>query len=263
MKTCLITGCTRGLGRALAFDLHNQGYRVLGLARDRAALDSLEKSGVIQQSYRCDLASTEQLAEFLNHFTRDHQSLDLLIHNAGVQLHHSILSRSPEPYDQLIQRELQINFLAPVAITRALLPSLMQSESRVVVVTSLLQFATKDSAPGYSSSKAALARWAHSLRGQLRDTSVRVTEVIPGLIKTSMTQRASEKGVEPGILSKQILSQLQRDRILCKGAKLGYWLHRLWPALLERIVNPAESSAAQSPKAPQHPTQSSPTTAPV
>ena len=236
MKNCLITGATRGLGLSLAQASGQRGYRVLGLARNQELLEQLREKNILQEIYVCDLASPRSIRDFLEDFHRKHDSLDLLIHNAAVQWNHSILDTDVE-YAEGIREEFQINFQAPMTITASLLPALQRVASRVVVVTSLLQFAVKPAAPGYCSSKAALANWSKSLRAQLRETGVGVTEVIPGLIKTTMTEKASRKGVEPELLAEQILNSLQRDLVICRGARAGYLLNRLWPSILQHLLS--------------------------
>lgn len=112
----------------------------------------------------------------------------------------------------------------------------MKESGRIVIVTSLLQYGSKRSAPGYASSKAALASWTNNLRAQLSGTSVSVTEVVPGLIKTSMTENGARKGVEPGVLASEILENLDRDRVVLRGAKLPVMLQRCFPTLFQQIT---------------------------
>lgn len=234
MKTCLLTGASRGFGESLARRLKADGYSVWGLGRDEVALDQLVDQGVLDERYVCDLGSADSIQQFLREFEKD-QGLDLLVHNAGYQGAYSVLEESS--YCELLQREMDVNFTAPVLLTRALLPLLLKQPSQIVVVTSLLQYAPKASAPGYCASKAALASWTRNLRLQLSGAGVRVTEVIPGLIKTTMSKKASEKGVDPDLLADQVVKNLARETIVGKGAGLGYALNRLWPWLFAQVMS--------------------------
>ena len=226
-KTCLITGATRGLGKCLARDLKQSGYHVIGLGRsaiDPAACPELD------EYFQCDLASEATLDEVIRYLENNYDQLDLLVHNAGIQTPYDITESLH--YVDLLRKELAVNFLTPVKLTACLLPLLMQTRSRIVVVTSLLQLGAKRSAPGYCSSKAALANWAGNLRAQLEQTGVGVTEVIPGLIKTGMTPAAREKGVPPERLSRVIVDNLERDTFVLPGARLAWAISRIAPGFI-------------------------------
>jgi len=239
MKTCLITGVTHGLGRHLCEYFKAQGYHIVGIARDQKALAVLHKANILDDYYVCDLAKTNSISDFINNFENKYQSLELLIHNAAIQSSYDIVDDTH--YYGLLQTEMFVNFLAPARITSHLLPLLMQGNSQVVVISSLLQLGPKKAAPGYCASKAALANWISNLREQLKHTSISVTEVIPGLIKTSLTKKAAEEGVEPSILARDIGENLNKDQVVLQGAKLGWYVSQFAPSFVKHKLLISES----------------------
>ena len=228
-KIAIVTGASRGLGLELSRVLQGSGYRVLGLARSHP-----ESDGFFGELRRCDLASPASVDDAIKYIEDRHSHIDLLVHNAAIQTHFDILEETH--YPEILAREHQVNFLTPVKMTASLLPLLLKEGGRIVIVTSLLQYGSKKCAPGYSSSKAALASWTNNLRAQLKNTSVSVTEVVPGLIKTSMTENAAKKGIEPGVLAGQVLENLERDRIVLPGAKLPALFQRCFPTLFQKVT---------------------------
>ena len=233
-KTCLITGCTRGLGRALLDTLHEQGYRVLGLARDEAELETLRIDGLLEKGFTCDLARESDIDRFITEFEQSGYAIDLLIHNAGIQLHYDLVQANS--YFSQLRTEMQVNFLSVVKITSALLPALIESRAKIVAVSSVLQFTPKRNAPGYGASKAALSNWLKNLRVQLAPTGITVTEVIPGLIRTQLSEEAAQRGRLPAELARKIVADLSRERIVLPGARFAILLQRIAPALLSRVL---------------------------
>lgn len=206
----------------------------MGLARDGDELAHLRGEGRLDDIIVCDLADRGDRDRAILELESRYPHLDLLVHNAGIQLRYGVLAASD--YPGMVRREMEVNFLAPVHLTARLLPLLFGRDSRIVVVTSLLQFGPKREAPGYCASKAALASWTTNLRAQLEGTGVDVCEAIPGLIKTSMTEQASKRGTCPRLLARSLVSQWHKDRVVLPGGRLGWWLHRLVPELFRSLM---------------------------
>ena len=234
-KTILITGATRGLGLSLARVYRANGDHVIGLARDATALAELEAVGVLNDTLVCDLADTTQIDSAVLAIENRYEQIDVLVHNAGIQSSYDILE-TPE-FAQLVQREMAVNFLAPVRLTTGLLPQILKGKGQIAVVTSLLQRVSKPAAPGYCASKAALASWTASLRYQLRNRSVEVCEVVPGLMRTDMTPKGRQAGHDPDVLAQIIVRRLPRHRLVLPGARIGWFLGNVAPGFLQRLLN--------------------------
>lgn len=232
-KVCLITGASRGLGLSLAKILGND-YMIVGVARSEENLKTLVQDGILDHFIVADLSRPESIDKMIQDFEQQYHKLDLLINNAAIQSYYNIVDS--HSYNRLVQTEMQVNFLAPVQITSALLPLLIKGRGRIVNISSLLQFCPKYNSPGYCASKAALSNWTTNLRAQLKGPGVSVLEVIPGLIKTTMTMDCSETGIEPDLLAKETVYKLERKKAVLKGAKLGWFVSQLLPFVFNKII---------------------------
>ncbi len=99
-----------------------------------------------------------------------------------------------------------------------------------------IKSSTKSSAPGYCASKAALASWVNSLRVDVQCYDITVSEIIPGLIKTDMSEEAKEKGVDPKVLADWIYTTRKGGVCIGPGARLGWWIHRIIPNVFSKLM---------------------------
>ncbi|WP_369250653.1 SDR family NAD(P)-dependent oxidoreductase [Streptomyces sp. R41] len=208
MSTVLITGATSGLGRYVAFELVRSGSVVLAHGRDRerteALVAELRAEGGEAYGYVADLASLAQVRRLVEEVAAAHPRLDVLINNAGVGAGPRGTGR--EVSSDGHELRLAVNYLAPVALTRALLPTLRASApSRVVNVGSVgqepLDFDDPELTRGYSGvsaycrSKFALAAHTFALAEELAESGVAVNVLHPATyMDTAMVREA---GVVP------------------------------------------------------------------
>lgn len=231
---CLVTGCTKGLGLSLVKELKANGKKVIGVARDELILNELTRQDLIDHSYLCDLSDDNQVNSLIDQIKNDDRSIGLFIHNAAIQYQYDMLETKTSLRKFSIENT--VNYLSPVRITTALLPKLIHWRTKLVFVNSILQIGPKKSAPGYCASKTALASWVSSFRAQAKNLPISITEVVPGLIKTNMTLKASEDGIEPDILAKEILGNLQKEQLVLRGAKFPWFLGQHFPLILKKIL---------------------------
>ncbi|WP_371600296.1 SDR family NAD(P)-dependent oxidoreductase [Streptomyces sp. NBC_00564] len=208
MPTVLITGATSGLGRYVAFELVRSGYIVLAHGRDRARtrqlVSELSAEGGEAHGFVADLGSLAQVRALGAEVVAAYPRLDVLVNNAGV----GGGSRGAGREESVDGHELRlaVNYLAPVALTRALLPALRAgAPSRIVNVGSAgqepLDFADPELTRGYSGvsaycrSKFALAAHTFALGEQLAGSGVSVNVLHPATyMDTAMVREA---GVSP------------------------------------------------------------------
>lgn len=183
MKTALITGTSRGIGRDLALTLAGRGWDVVGTLRSDEGRAELEAAGV--DVVTVDVTDRASVEAAVFHTVTHHGSLDLLVANAGVGLFGCFEDVDPEQ----IRRVFEVNFFGVLACTRAALPHLRASAGRIVVISSI---AGRRSAPGssaYNASKFAVEGWAEGLRHELAETGVGLTLVQPGPIATGFFEQ--------------------------------------------------------------------------
>jgi uncharacterized oxidoreductase len=229
--TVLITGGATGIGFALAQKFHSAGNRVILVGRSAEALAQAQSALPAVEIYAADIS----LADARERLVAQFPDVSVLVNNAGVQVNTRIENASP----QEIERELNINFLAPVLLTRTYLPLLMQQPTAAIVnVTSGLALVPKEVAAIYCASKAALHSFSKALRWQLEPSNVRVFEVLPPLVDTAMTAGRGKGKISAAQLADEFWQGFKADRyeMLIGKAKLLALINRIAPAVAEKIM---------------------------
>ena len=177
MKTAVVTGASSGIGEATARLLARQGFRVICAARraDRVEALAAEIGGV---AVACDITSDEDVARLAD---AAGGRLDVLINNAG-----GALGLEPVGEADLAAwaAMLQTNLIGTTRVTKALLPALVAAEGVIVFVTSTAADAGYEGGAGYCAAKAGERAVVESLRLELYDVPVRITEICPGMVRT-------------------------------------------------------------------------------
>lgn len=232
-KSVLITGGGTGIGLALAEALRARGNDVFICGRRADVIDAALRKVDGLSGMACDVADDDALIRLLDRVTSTAGRLDVLVNNAGIQWQ-TDLTEGARGF-AAIEHEIRINLLAPVKLTMAALPLLLQSpEGAVVNVLSLLGIMPKPNAPGYGASKAGLYNFSKSLRLRLTGTSVKVIVVIPPLVETPLTEsRAYLNKMPADVFARTTLEEIEAGRldIAIGQAKTLMRLHRIWPAL--------------------------------
>ncbi len=183
----LITGCSSGIGRALADAFQAAGYRVWASARKAEDLAALESAGFTAVQLEVnDSASIERLAERLE---AKAGGLDVLINNAGYGAMGPLLDGGVEG----IRRQFETNVFALVGITRALFPLLSRNQGLVVNIGSVSGVLVTPFAGAYCASKAAVHALSDALRLELAPFGIALMEVQPGAIASSFGANASRE----------------------------------------------------------------------
>ncbi|PJE30398.1 uncharacterized oxidoreductase [Pseudooceanicola antarcticus] len=230
-RTMLVTGATRGVGRALALQLQQTGCRVISVAR---SLDALP-AGV--EGLALDLATPDAATRIASWVRTEHPSCAGLINNAAIMVH-SLLTEDPQP--EQIAREIAINLITPMQLSAQLLPVIAAQEGFICNVTSGLALAPKPDAAAYSASKSGLRAFTRALRDQVRLAAlpVQVHEALLPLVDTSLSQGAPAGKMPPKEAARQILAGIRRgeEEIDVGKVRLLRLLLRLAPALAYGII---------------------------
>lgn len=234
----LVTGGTRGIGRALVDLLLEKGAAVTATGRtgasvERARLDCPRANWLV-----FDQSDANQGAELAGRMQG--KGVNLLIHNAGVQQLHDF-TQEGETLDFTTQLETAINFIGPVELTQSMLPHMRhQVDARIVFVTSGLALAPKRSSPVYCANKAGLRSFAKSLRAQLRHAQwrIEVTEALPPLVDTDMTRGRGRGKISAQAAARQIVRGIAvgKPEIYVGASALLRVINRVSPALAEAIM---------------------------
>jgi uncharacterized oxidoreductase len=186
-RTVLVTGGTGGIGLGIAVAFLKMHSKVIVCGRDEEKLSAVKEKFPDITALPCDVGTAlqrEKLAgEVLNHFP----DLDILVNNAGIQRYIDL----KKGYDELKSGgdEIAINFVATVELSALFIGQLLKRPSAAIInVSSGLGFMPMPNTPVYSATKAAIHTYSLVLRQQLKDTSVRVIEIVPPMVDTDLNK---------------------------------------------------------------------------
>jgi NAD(P)-dependent dehydrogenase (short-subunit alcohol dehydrogenase family) len=188
-KTILITGCSSGIGAALAREFAKRGHRVYATARRAEALAALEFEGI--RGLALDVNDDSSIASALDTVSREAGHLDLLVNNAGFSQVGAVIDLTRED----LRRQYETNVIAPMAVTGQAVPLLRaavaQTGSAVVAnVGSIVGLFTTPFAAAYCSSKAAVHSLTDALRMELAPFGIHVVSIQPGGVRSSFGEHA-------------------------------------------------------------------------
>jgi NAD(P)-dependent dehydrogenase (short-subunit alcohol dehydrogenase family) len=208
-KVVLVTGANKGLGKEIGRQLGALGYTVVLAARDEQAGDAaaaeLAAAGCDAQTCRLEVTDPDHIASLVSYLETTFGKLDVLVNNAGIALE---WDGEPTNSDK-IRRTLEVNLIAPYAITEALVPLLSRSDdARVINQSSMLgSIGTAENAwehverfmtVGYSTSKAALNMLTVMQSKRLASEGIAVAAAHPGWVKTDLGTDEAPMEVEEG-----------------------------------------------------------------
>ncbi len=250
-KRALVTGAASGIGRAIAVALAREGADVDLVDIDAepltATANAVRGLNVEARELVCDLQQPAQIDRLLIPYIAGLRPLDILVNNAGVVYHGPTETMSAAAWDRL----LQINLLAPIAITRKLLPALLaRQESHIVNVSSIFGLVATDQTAAYHVSKFGLVGFSESLRSEYANRGLGVTALCPGFTKTSLYASA-ETGYDgpivqppnwlltsPAVVADRAIRAIYRNRgtvVVSPLARLLWYGKRFAPGLIGAV----------------------------
>lgn len=212
-NTILITGGSAGIGLEMARQLTALGNKVIITGRDEARLNKAAAELGNVTAIPFDVSNEQNVNDLVSRIKTDFPDLNVLINNAGRADIHSLADSDERAYDIAVS-EFETNFLSVVRLTEKLLPVLKtQKEAAVITVSSIVAFVPTQHLPTYSASKAALHSYTKSLRLALKDTAVKVFELMPPLVNTELSAAiGGENGIPPSVLVNDLIDGLGSDR---------------------------------------------------
>jgi NAD(P)-dependent dehydrogenase (short-subunit alcohol dehydrogenase family) len=189
-RAVLITGASRGIGRAIATEFASAGDRVAVHHRDSAELaDDLAASlpGSGHVVVRADLADPDSVRAMVDRAAGLLGGLDILVNNAGVFTPHPITDVSYQDWQQQWQATLGVNLIGAANVTWCAVQHMKERGGRIINVSSRGAFRGEPNSPAYGASKAGLNALSQSLARALAPHGIAVTAVAPGFVATDMT----------------------------------------------------------------------------
>jgi NAD(P)-dependent dehydrogenase (short-subunit alcohol dehydrogenase family) len=186
MQTAIVTGASSGIGRAAAARLAADGWRVLGVGRDSAALETLGREmGPAFVPFQADVTADSAPAEIVRAAVRDGHALGGLVQAAGVIASGAVDATSDEAWDDMFA----VNVRAPFRLLRDAAPHLIAARGAVVNVSSVTGLRAFPGLASYCASKAALDQLTRAAALDFAPKGVRVNAVNPGVVITNLHRR--------------------------------------------------------------------------
>lgn len=200
-KVALVTGASRGIGRAIACALAKEGALVLvnyNGSRERAlaVVEQIEKDGGRAEAIGCDVSDFEACGKMIGEAVAKHSHIDILVNNAGVTRDGLILRMSEADYDQVLDTNLKGAFNTIRHLSRQLLK---QKSGKIINISSASGILGNAGQANYSASKAGLIGLTKSVARELASRGICVNSVAPGFVDTEMTRAMPEKVREDAV----------------------------------------------------------------
>ena len=194
-KTAIVTGATRGIGRAIAIRFAKEGCNVAFCGRSRgekmiAVEQELTALGVKAKGYVADVADMEQAQAFVKEVLADFGKVDILVNNAGITDDSAVKRMTEEQMDRVMHTNLGSVF----CMTKAIQPSMWkQGYGSIVNIGSVVGIAGNYNQANYAASKAAIIGFSKSCAKEFAARNIRVNVVAPGFVETEMTAEVPEE----------------------------------------------------------------------
>jgi 2-deoxy-D-gluconate 3-dehydrogenase len=209
-KAALVTGCNKGIGRAMALGLAEAGADIIGVSASMPLQDSDVEKEVLAlgrrfTAYQADLTDRASLYDFITRVKGDTRRVDILVNNAGMILRQPAAQHSDEYWDKV----LSINLDAAFILAREFGGEMLARRSGKIIFTcSLLSFQGGINVPGYAASKGAIASLVKALANEWASQGVNVNGIAPGYVSTDNTEALRHDPVR----SKSIMDRIPAGR---------------------------------------------------
>ena len=209
-KVALVSGCKRGIGKAMALGLAEAGADIIGVSASLELEGSdiakeVEKLGRKFIAYQCDFSDRTNLYEFITSVKSDHPRIDILVNNAGTILRKPIAEYPDEYWDKVIEVNLNAQFI----LTREIGKEMLKREyGKIIFTASLISFTGGITIPAYAASKGAIKQITMSFANEWAGKGINVNAIAPGYIRTDNTQALQDDETR----SRQILERIPTGR---------------------------------------------------
>ncbi|CAH0344521.1 3-ketoacyl-ACP reductase [Bacillus sp. CECT 9360] len=228
-KTALITGAGRGIGRAAAIALAQEGVNVgligLNMSNLEKVTADLAQYDVDVSAASADVADLDAVSHAVEHIKSDLGTIDILINNAGIAKFGGFMELTPEEWENIIK----VNLMGVYNVTRAVLPGMIEQKAGDIInISSSAGQRGAAVTSAYSASKFAVLGLTESLMLEVRKHNIRVSALTPSTvatdlaIETNLTDGNPEKVMQPEDLAEFMVAQLKLNpRVFVKTA--GMW----------------------------------------
>lgn len=194
-KVAVVTGASRGIGRAVALELASRGAVVIVNYNGSGALaeevvNEIKTNGGTAESYQCNVSDYEACNTFINDVIEKYKTIDILVNNAGITRDNLLMKMSEEEFDAVIDTNLKGTFHTMRFVSRQMLK---QKSGRIINMASVVGVTGNAGQTNYAASKAGVIGMTKTAARELASRGITVNAVAPGFIETDMTDKLSDK----------------------------------------------------------------------
>jgi len=187
-KLVLVTGASRGIGRAIALTLGAAGATVIGTATSDDGAANISKifneNNILGKGMKLNVTDNEQITDLLKDITADYGSVDILVNNAGITRDNILVRMKEDEWDDIINTNLTSVYKMSKAVLRGMIK---KRSGRIISITSVVGATGNAGQSNYAAAKAGIMGFTKSLAREVGVRGITVNAIAPGFIKTDMT----------------------------------------------------------------------------
>jgi 3-oxoacyl-[acyl-carrier protein] reductase len=197
-KIALITGASRGIGRAIAIRFAQEGAAVAftylsSVEKGQALEAELQQFGVVAKGYRSDASDFKAAEELVAQVVADFGTIDVVVNNAGITRDGLIMRMTEDQWDEVMRVNLKSIFNLTKSVTKVMMKARSGS---IINITSVVGLTGNAGQANYAASKAGMIGFTKSVAKELGSRNIRCNALAPGFIETEMTDELNEKAIE-------------------------------------------------------------------
>jgi 3-oxoacyl-[acyl-carrier protein] reductase len=196
-KLVLVTGASRGIGRAIALTLGNAGATVIGTATSDEGAANISKifteNNILGKGMKLNVTDNDQISALIKSITEDYGSVDILINNAGITRDNILVRMKEDEWDDIINTNLSSVYKMSKAVLRGMIK---KRSGRIISITSVVGATGNAGQSNYAAAKAGIMGFTKSLAREVGVRGITVNAIAPGFIKTDMTDALPDEQKE-------------------------------------------------------------------
>jgi 3-oxoacyl-[acyl-carrier protein] reductase len=196
-KLVLITGASRGIGKAIALTLGKSGATVIGTATSDEGASNITKifseNNILGKGMKLNVTDNDQISDLIKSITEDYGSVDILVNNAGITRDNILVRMKEDEWDDIINTNLSSVYKMSKAVLRGMIK---KRSGRIISITSVVGSMGNAGQSNYAAAKAGIMGFTKSLAREVGVRGITVNAIAPGFIKTDMTDALSDEQKE-------------------------------------------------------------------
>jgi len=217
-KVAVVTGASRGIGRAIALKLAEEGAKVVvnysgSQAKAEEVVAMIQENGGEAIAVQASVSQTEEVTALMDAAVKTYGSLDILVNNAGITRDNLIMRMKEDEWDDVLNTNLKGVFLCTKAVTRQMMK---QRAGRIINISSIVGVAGNAGQANYVAAKAGVIGLTKTTAKELASRNILVNAIAPGFIETEMTDQLPED-IKQGMLTQIPLAKLGQPEDIAKA----------------------------------------------